>query len=1206
MAIHRRVYFRSAILSLAFLGIAGMAGLQAASQAAAPNDILPEYHNTEVTTLTEDSETVRLALGAGWDDALACRSIAGYLTPWTGQKPAEEIDALVKRGTRMYELVKCVDDGIESVRLARDSRDEPRLLEDVAFWRNELALAAKEVATYTQTAGKLKEKLQAQLIEQAAKKGISAVQIAPIPWPDAEREAWRMAGPMTGVRLPLNPAADALPHIWNDNLSLAPGYLVGKLHSAGENFFSSELPIGAWGYNCTGKGQYDWKNFDRSVQMVRDRGGKFLLELPTLTAIKTDQQWGAEKYELGKQKQWILPLYAPALPKYLEMDASAGLAARNKDGTIHPFGGVQLFNPAIAAEYAAYLKAMVANLKQEGLYDAIAAVHLEQGDATVLGDGADYSDLTKQRWQAYLTKQYGTIEKLNANAGTSAKSFAEIELPDCGFPKAGPPPVLQVDYLHFRRVWVRDYLAIKRQLIAAAFPDKLLITEMRQFSDHDGISNNGEAKWGGFQGKTDDLAQWTNVGAENDQQPFMIRSVGPVGFGTRPSDSIESLFRDYLWINFRDPGNLTRYFYDWVAHGYMDEQLGWHSVGNHWLTDQLIYKLGTTVANTAPQPQRIGLLLPRTTFDLSEGTIYHEYLGWDWLLNASKLSYTRIDERFIREGGLKKIHLDALVLPDAHAMDAALAAEIARWTSEGGLLIASQVPAKMDEYGRKLNKSLLADVLDADADGTTSEAVTKTPLTITIPKGIFTGGDPKSTDRKPPFTVLKPGLAKVLASYESGKPAITSNTYGKGQGVLMGYPFGVEAVQADRTSITFYRTYSGFVREPQLVARTAWLRQFIVDQLGYQPDYAVESADVERFKGKEANAMGLSVPKGMSQEASDWYYVTTVGDPRPSHEIELDHETPDMALRFFPRQRAGVATMYLGISTREVHYISPRGAVDMLLSKHSYTCRINNPKIQAIWDVARNVPVGFERDATGVRFTISLPSGHIMMLALSETPVVQMFAPAAFPGREKNAVVADCVKLAGEAKPSPEVSNLTPGQIGPWLKGLAESKQSVLICYGDPLNKATAEKLAAVLREQLQLNVSTAEQTARTKDEDPTHTEHWADATILIGDEWTNNDLALAGAYWNWGNHYGPHLPFTATYAWPGKGRTVVSLSRRYALITNQGWQVGGGRVGAEYRVLPVKDSYGSLRRKLYIAGNGDDAVKAVGAVIDEIATTKK
>ena len=30
--------------------------------------------------------------------------------------------------------------------------------------------------------------------------------------------------------------------------------------------------------------------------------------------------------------------------------------------------------------------------------------------------------------------------------------------------------------------------------------------------------------------------------------------------------------------------------------------------------------------------------------------------------------------------------------------------------------------------------------------------------------------------------------------------------------------------------------------------------------------------------------------------------------------------------------------------------------------------------------------------------------------------------------------------------------------------------------------------------------------------------QHWADPLILIGDEWTNNDLAMHGAYWNWGN----------------------------------------------------------------------------------------
>jgi len=44
--------------------------------ASAP-DVFPEYHNIEVTSLLEDSESVRLALGAAWDDALSCRAMAG-------------------------------------------------------------------------------------------------------------------------------------------------------------------------------------------------------------------------------------------------------------------------------------------------------------------------------------------------------------------------------------------------------------------------------------------------------------------------------------------------------------------------------------------------------------------------------------------------------------------------------------------------------------------------------------------------------------------------------------------------------------------------------------------------------------------------------------------------------------------------------------------------------------------------------------------------------------------------------------------------------------------------------------------------------------------------------------------------------------------------------------------------------------------------
>jgi hypothetical protein len=778
------------------------------------------------------------------------------------------------------------------------------------------------------------------------------------------------------------------------------------------------------------------------------------------------------------------------------------------------------------------------------------------------------------------------------------------------------PPVIKTDYMHFRRAWVQEYLGIKRRLVAAAFPDKLIIAEMRQMGDHDGIAGKGERKWGGFLG--DDMAQFSGVGPANDRMPFMIRSVGPPGFGTRVSDADESLLRDYLWINFRDPGNLLRYFYAWVAHGYLDYQLGWQGITNHWMTNRLIHQLGPTVANTAPRVERIGLLLSRATFDLFDGPIYYEYLGWDYLLHAAKLPYTRIDEHFVREGGLERLGLRVLILPDAWAMDTKLAEEIGLWVAAGGTLVCSTIPGKLDEYGRaaKDGTSALAAVLGVRQDGTVSQAVKDTPLTVTISRGVYSGGLADTTARVAAFEALLPAESTaVLAAYEGGKPAITVHQHGKGRAVVMGYPFGREAVEAERTSLGFYRTYTSFLREPQLVARTAWLRKFITQDLGFRPDFGVEFAEVQRPKGKEAWAMNLCLPKGFSQDPADWFYVATVGDPRPGHEMVLDREDPDMAIRFYPREREGVATTYLGISTREVHYISLRGDVDILLSRRTYRVRINNPKIQAVWDVARDVPVGFQKDPAGVSFTVSLPSGHLMMLAYSETPQVELFAPERFPGRDKDELLARCRDLAGGTTP-PAVVILNAPEIKAWLEGLALVKPpatiktppktpEILVSYGDPANKPAADKLVAFLAAQYNLDARAVEQAATAqrdaKSNDAT-VKGYEDPVIFLGNEWTNNDLALNESYWNWGNTYGGHLPFTSTYAWPGPGRAVVGLSRRYALIDPAGRQVGGGYWNPTFTIRPVRDEFKVVRQKLYIAADARDAdagveelTKAVG-----------
>jgi hypothetical protein len=339
------------------------------------------------------------------------------------------------------------------------------------------------------------------------------------------------------------------------------------------------------------------------------------------------------------------------------------------------------------------------------------------------------------------------------------------------------------------------------------------------------------------------------------------------------------------------------------------------------------------------------------------------------------------------------------------------------------------------------------------------------------------------------------------------------------------------------------------------------------------------------------------MPKGLSQDPADPFFIRTVGDRRPDHRIETVREAPDLALRFFPRHREGLATRYLGISTREVHYLGPRAAVQMLLSRHVYRCRIHNPRIQALWDVARNVPVGFDRDTNGVAFTVSLPSGHVMMLAVSETTNVEVFAAAPFPGREKVEVQARCRALAGGRKP-PRVAILTP-DLRAWAEELAErTNQTVTISYGQPANRKAAEMLAEGLRSGFGLRVEVVEQAAKKPAAitDPLAND-WQAPVALIGDDWTNSDLAMHGAYW--GVAYGAHLPFTATYAWPGEGRAVVSLSRRYALTGPGGGIPFQYMSGVELR--PVQPTWPLQRRKLYIAGNAADAEAAVETVLDRL-----
>jgi hypothetical protein len=121
--------------------------------------------------------------------------------------------------------------------------------------------------------------------------------------------------------------------------------------------------------------------------------------------------------------------YAPALPRHLAGDVAASLAARAEDGALRPHGGVQLFDATTAAQYGAYLKAMAANLKSSGLYDAVAAIHLEMGDAAELPETVDYSGHTLKRWHAFVAARYKNVAALNLAAGTKYGAFEDLPIP---------------------------------------------------------------------------------------------------------------------------------------------------------------------------------------------------------------------------------------------------------------------------------------------------------------------------------------------------------------------------------------------------------------------------------------------------------------------------------------------------------------------------------------------------------------------------------------------------------------------------------------------------------------------------------------------------------------------------------------------------------------------------------------------------------
>ena len=172
-------------------------------------------------------------------------------------------------------------------------------------------------------------------------------------------------------------------------------------------------------------------------------------------------------------------------------------------------------------------------------------------------------------------------------------------------------------------------------------------------------------------------------------------------------------------------------------------------------------------------------------------------------------------------------------------------------------------------YGRPRDHSPLGAALGVRLDGTVSEVCARHATDDHHSLTAITGRWAESTSRRPEFedrcrsrcSGQGPGSLRERQAGHRDEPVR------QGSALTIGYPFGAELVECERTSIGFQRTYVWFVREPQLVARVAWLRRLLVDELRLPARLRGRVSRGRSLQGKRSGGPGTAYAQGTFQRS---------------------------------------------------------------------------------------------------------------------------------------------------------------------------------------------------------------------------------------------------------------------------------------------------------------------------------------------------
>jgi len=424
-----------------------------------------------------------------------------------------------------------------------------------------------------------------------------------------------------------------------------------------------------------------------------------------------------------------------------------------------------------------------------------------------IGNGyMSYSSADRQRFIAWLKKRYGTVEELNKVWATQRWSRRLNSFDDVDMPLAnGPGPSER--FLDLHRFWSDVSVARLRELEAVRrhnMPNVPSISNLWDTAPRRGFDYLSTYK------------SYVSYGAE----------------GFYPSDPVSGVLGALLtkgdlatpmWFNefvaggggyYGTPGKSRMYAYLGLmagAQGFLAWTFNSHLGGEEQALFGLLDHDGTPswkvdefarIASEFKKLEKYGF--PRFThpevaiaYSFDSFVDSHPNGPSNTTLQYFKPSYTEqvqgafepffrdnIDTALINIGHANLSHYKLVVVPADYVMDVASAKAIRDYVSSGGTVVMTAFSAKVDEHGQWFDTPLPGRLSDVFGLRTSQfyQSAEKPQFEL---GGVTAKAD---TDF---YEVLEPHTARVLASFSNipgHPPAITANTFGKGQAIYLAAP----------------------------------------------------------------------------------------------------------------------------------------------------------------------------------------------------------------------------------------------------------------------------------------------------------------------------------------------------------------------------------------------------------------------------------